>query len=86
MKLNRRLSSAAAVVLILGGLVLMADALAASAATATVPTITLSPDIGLTYGQVINLSGSGFTAGASLDSSRMQRTGQGGSGMRHLRN
>lgn len=44
----------------------MADALAASAATATVPTITLSPDIGLTYGQVINLSGSGFTAGASL--------------------
>jgi hypothetical protein len=60
------LSSAAAAALILGGLVLTADALAASAATVAVPSITLSPDIGLTYGQVISLSGSGFTPGASL--------------------
>ena len=59
-------SSAAAVALILGGLVLTADPLAASAATLTVPTITLMPDIGLQNGQAINLSGSGFTPGASL--------------------
>ncbi len=68
MKIKRVLSSAAVVALILGGLSLTADALAASAANATVPTITLSPDIGLTNGQVIDLSGSGFTPGASLAS------------------
>ena len=66
MKIKRVLSSAAAVALILGGLVLTADALAASAATVVVPTITLTPDIGLTNGQVISLLGSGFTPGASL--------------------
>jgi Neocarzinostatin family len=60
------LSSASAVALLLGGLVLTADALTASAATAIVPTITLAPDIGLTNGQVIRLSGSGFAPGASL--------------------
>jgi Neocarzinostatin family len=65
-KIKRMLSSAAAVALVLGGLVLTADALVASAATTTVPAITLTPDIGLLNGQVIRLSGSGFTAGASL--------------------
>ncbi|HQU27111.1 MAG TPA: neocarzinostatin apoprotein domain-containing protein, partial [Acidimicrobiales bacterium] len=52
--------------LLLGGLVLVAEAPAASAATATVPAITLAPDIGLLNGQVIRLSGSGFAPGASL--------------------
>jgi hypothetical protein len=65
-KIKRVLSSVAVVALILGGLGLTADALAASAATTVVPTITLTPDIGLTNGQVISLLGSGFTPGASL--------------------
>lgn len=60
------LSSAAAVALLLGGLVLTVDAPAANAQTTTVPTITLSPDIGLLSGQVVSLTGNGFTPGASL--------------------
>jgi hypothetical protein len=60
------LSSAAAVAIILGGLVLAADVLPANAETVTVPTITLTPDIGLLNGQVVSLSGNGFTPGASL--------------------
>ncbi len=66
MKIKRVLSGAAAVALMLGGLGLTAEALAASAATASVPTITVTPNIGLTNGQTISISGSGFTAGASL--------------------
>jgi hypothetical protein len=65
-KIKRMLSSAAAAALILGGLFLTADALAAGAANAVVPSITLSPDIGLLNGQVVSLTGSGFTPGASF--------------------
>ncbi len=60
------LPTATAVALLLGGLVLAAPTLSAGAATATVPAITLTPDIGLLSGQVIKLTGSGFTPGASL--------------------
>jgi hypothetical protein len=65
-KIKRVLSSAAAAALILGGLVLTADALTAGAATTVVPSFTITPDIGLTNGQTVSLSGSGFTPGASL--------------------
>ncbi len=66
MKIKRMIASTAAVVLILGGLVLTTDALDASAATVTVPTVTITPDIGLLNGQVIRLLGSGFAPGTSL--------------------
>jgi hypothetical protein len=65
-KIKRVLSSVAVVALILGGLSLTADALAASAATVALPSITITPNIGLTDGQVVSVSGSGFTPGASL--------------------
>jgi Neocarzinostatin family len=65
-KIKRMLSSVAAVSLLLGGLGIAVDALGASATTAVVPAITLSPDIGLMNGQAIHISGSGFAPGASL--------------------
>lgn len=66
MKIPRLLSSAAAAALVLGGIALTGGGLTASAATTAVPSITLSPDIGLLTGQVVKLTGSGFTPGASL--------------------
>lgn len=66
MKIKRVLSSAATVALILGGLGLTAGALAAGATAVVVPSITVTPNVGLTNGQTISISGSGFTPGASL--------------------
>ena len=61
MKIKRLLSSAAIVALILGGLGLTAGALA-GAATASVPSITLTPSIGLTNGEAVTITGTGFAA------------------------
>ena len=61
MRIKRLLSSAATVAMLLGGLS-VAGTLSAGAATTSVPSITISPSIGLTNGQTVTITGTGFSA------------------------
>ncbi len=76
MKMRLLLADVTVLALVVGALVLGAP-LTASATTVTVPSITLAPDVGLLSGQVIRLSGSGFTPGASLVAVECNAHGQG---------
>jgi hypothetical protein len=62
--MKRFVSSVAAVTLVLGGVALYG---VATAGAASAPTITVTPNTGLTGGEKVVITGSGFTAGASLD-------------------
>lgn len=75
-KMRRTLANVTALALMVGTLVLGAP-LEASTTNVTVPAITLAPDIGLLSGQVIRLSGSGFTPGASLIAVECNARGKG---------
>lgn len=59
-RIKRVISTVAGIALIVGGLGMTAGVLSASATTLTVPTISISPSIGLTNGQTVTITGSGF--------------------------
>ena len=64
--MRRRLATGlAAVAMVVGGSAL-AGGLSAGATTVVVPTITVSPSIGLTNAQVVTVTGTGFTPGATV--------------------
>lgn len=58
--MKRMLSSVATVAIVLGGLS-VAGALSAGAATVSLPSITVTPNVGLTNGEVVSISGTGFS-------------------------
>jgi hypothetical protein len=62
---RRLVTSFAAVAVAVGGIA-FAGGLSAGAATVVVPTITVSPSIGLTNSQVVTVTGAGFSPNASV--------------------
>ncbi|MFY9782782.1 MAG: neocarzinostatin apoprotein domain-containing protein, partial [Acidimicrobiales bacterium] len=62
----KRIMTSLATVAIVFATVSLAGTIGASATTTAVPSITLSPSIGVTNGQTVTITGTGFSPGASL--------------------